>query len=149
ARYREGETKYNGYIDDYANLLWAYIELYETTFSTSYLKKGREILDDMIALFWDEKDGGFYFSGDDSETLISREKEVYDGALASRNSVTAVMLTRIEYLTGETKYLDKAEEMYYTFYIVTKGYAVAISFFIQKQLLTVNPTKEAVILGAK
>src|SRR5690625_6690627 len=75
----------------------------------------------MIALSWDEKDGGFYFSGDDSETLISREKEVYDGALPSGNSVAAVMLTRMGYLTGETKYLDKAEEMYYTFYEDMKG----------------------------
>jgi len=149
ARYREGETKYNGYIDDYANLLWAYIELYETTFQTDYLKKGKKILDDMIALFWDEEDGGFYFSGEDSETLISREKEVYDGALPSGNSVAAVMLTRMGYLTGEIKYLDKAEEMYYTFYEDMKGYAVASSFFIQNLLLTENPTKEVVILGAK
>src|SRR5690625_2075622 len=149
ARYREGETKYNGYIDDYANLLWAYIELYQTTFQADYLKKGKQILDDMIGLFWDEEDGGFYFSGDDSETLISREKEVYDGAFSSGNSVAAVMLTRMGYLTGETKYLDKAEEMYYTFYEAMKGYAVASSFFIQNLLLTKKPTKEVVILGAK
>lgn len=74
ARYREGETKYNGYIDDYANLLWAYIELYNGTFQTNYLQKGKTLLDNMIALFWDDKDGGFYFNGDGSETLISREK---------------------------------------------------------------------------
>src|SRR5699024_4071720 len=100
-------------------------------------------------LFWEEADGGFYFSGDDNETLISREKEVYDGALPSGNSVASVMLTRMGYLTGETKYLDKAEEMYYTFYDDMKGYAVASAFFIQNRLLTEIPTIEDVISGAE
>src|SRR5699024_9530223 len=149
ARYREGETKYNGYIDDYANLLWAYIELYETTFQTDYLKKGKKILDDMIALFWDEEDGGFYFSGEDSETLISREKEVYDAARPSRNSVAAVMLTRMGNLIVQIKYLNKSEEMYSTFYEDMNGYAVASFFFIQDLLLAETPTKEVVILDAK
>lgn len=149
ARYRDGEAKYNGYIDDYANLLWAYIALYQTTQSLGYLKKGERMLKAMITLFWDEKDGGFYFSGNDSEALIAREKEIYDGALPSGNSVAAMMLTWMGNLTGETKYLDKVEEMYYAFYDDMEGYASAGAFFIQSLLLTENPTKEVVIVGAE
>ncbi|HLR67639.1 thioredoxin domain-containing protein [Virgibacillus alimentarius] len=148
ARYRDGETKYNAYIDDYAFLLWAYVELYNTSFSIDYLRKGKELADQMIGLFWDETDGGFYFSGDDSEVLISREKEIYDGALPSGNSVAAVMLMRLGYLTGELKYLDKVEEMYYTFFKDLDGYGLASAYFMQSLLLTENPTKEVVVLGA-
>ncbi|PAV30960.1 hypothetical protein CIL05_04395 [Virgibacillus profundi] len=149
ARYRDGETKFKAYIDDYAFLLWGYIEIYDATFSIKYLKKARELSDQMIDLFWDERDGGFYFSGKDSEALIAKDKEVYDGAIPSGNSVAAVMLTRLGYLTGETDYLDKVEEMYYSFFDNLGEYASASPFFVQSLLLTENPTKEVVIIGSE
>lgn len=149
ARFREGETKHMAYIDDYANLTWAYIELYETTFSPHYLQKAQKLVSQMIELFWDEKDGGFFFNGKDSEQLISREKEVYDGAMPSGNSVAAVILTRLGYLTGENAYLEKTDEMYHTFYDSINRQASASPFFIQSLLLTESPTKEVVIIGEK
>ncbi|MBP1971539.1 uncharacterized protein YyaL (SSP411 family) [Virgibacillus natechei] len=147
ARFREGETKYKAYMDDYAFLLWGYIELYDTTFEVDYLQKGKKLANDMIALFWDEQDGGFYFSGRDSEQLIARDKEIYDGAIPSGNSVAAVMLTRLGYLTGENAYLDKTDEMYYTFFDDIERIASASPFFLQSLQLTEIPTKEVVILG--
>src|SRR5699024_9414399 len=87
ARFRDGETKYKGYLDDYAFLIWAYIELYQATFSLSYLQKAKVLVDDMLDLFWDEQHGGFYLSGKDGEQLIAQDKEIYDGALPSGNSV--------------------------------------------------------------
>lgn len=148
ARYREGETKYNGYIDDYAYLLWAYLELYQNTSQLDYLQNGKILLDQMSTLFWDEQNGGFFFNGKDSETLISREKEIYDGALPSGNGVAAVMLTNMAYLTGETTYLDKAEEMYFSFYDDLNGFASASPFFMQSLLITENPSKEVVVIGS-
>ncbi|SFB32524.1 hypothetical protein SAMN04488072_11613 [Lentibacillus halodurans] len=147
ARYRDGDAKYNGYLDDYAFLLWAYVELYEATFSLPYLKKARTLTDDMIALFWDTGEGGFFFNGHDSEKLLSREKEIYDGALPSGNSVAAVMLATMGYLSGETSYLDKLEEMYYTFYDEVNQGTAASTHFIQSLLLTENATKEVVVIG--
>lgn len=147
ARYRDGETKYKAYIDDYAFLLWGYIELYEATFSLSYLEKARKLTEQMLELFWDETNGGFYFTGKDSEQLIAQDKEIYDGAIPSGNSVAAVMLTRLGYLTGETHYLDHAEEMYYAFYDDIHRYAAGSPFFLQSLQLMENPTTEVVILG--
>ncbi|WP_164667979.1 thioredoxin domain-containing protein [Virgibacillus doumboii] len=147
ARYRDGDVKFNGYLDDYAFLLWAYTELYEATFSLSYLKKAGTFADDMIDLFWDNDNGGFFFNGHDSEELLSREKEVYDGALPSGNSAAAVMLAKIGYLTGETRYLDTLDEMYYAFYDDVNRAVSASTHFIQSLLLTEYPTKEVVIIG--
>lgn len=149
ARYRDGETKFKAYIDDYAFLLWGYIELYDAAFSVKYLKKARNLADQMIELFWDDKDGGFYFSGVDSESLIAKDKDVYDGAIPSGNSVASVMLVRLGYLTGETAYLDKTEEMYHTFFDNIRRQASASPFFVQSLLLTENSTKEVVIIGSK
>ncbi|GAB3068896.1 thioredoxin domain-containing protein [Virgibacillus ainsalahensis] len=148
ARYRDGETKYKAYIDDYAFLLWGYIELYASTFDLDYLKKSKTLADQMIDLFWDETNGGFFFSGKDAEKLIAEDKEVYDGAIPSGNSVAAVMLTHLNYLTGDTSYLDKVEEMDGTFYEDINRMASASPFFIQSLQLRKNPTKEVVILGA-
>ncbi|MFD1039757.1 thioredoxin domain-containing protein [Virgibacillus byunsanensis] len=147
ARFRDGEVKYNAYLDDYAFLLWAYIDLYDSTFDLAFLEKGRNLLDSMIDLFWDNDQGGFYFTGSDSEQLLSREKEIYDGAIPSGNSVASVILARFGNATGETSYLDKLEEMYRTFYADIKQVPSASTFFIQSLLLTEHPTKEVVVLG--
>ena len=149
ARYREGEAKYPAYIDDYAFLLWAYIELYETTFATKYLKQAHFLSEQMQELFWDKEHGGFYFSGNDSEQLIAKDKEIYDGAIPSGNSVAAVMLTRLGYLSGKTSYLDQVEEMYYTFFHDINRMASASPFFLQSLQLMEYKTKEVVVIGKK
>ncbi|MFU0789855.1 thioredoxin domain-containing protein [Virgibacillus proomii] len=148
ARYRDNETKYVGYLDDYAFLLWGYSELYDATFHLTYLQKAKQLLDQMLELFWDHEHGGFYFSGKDSETLIAKDKGIYDGALPSGNSVAAVMLVRMGYLTGETRYLDYAEEMFYSFYDDLKIQASASPFFMQSLQLMEFPAKEVVIIGS-
>ncbi|WP_099157847.1 thioredoxin domain-containing protein [Virgibacillus ndiopensis] len=146
-RYRDGEVKHKGYMDDYAFLLWAYIEMYDSTQSLSFLEKGNAITNDMVELFWDDNHGGFFFYGSDSEELITREKVVYDGAIPSGNSVAAVMLVRLAHLVGNTRYLDKVDEMYQIFKDDLDSYANASTFFMQSLILTGNPTKEVVVIG--
>src|SRR5699024_3622428 len=136
-------------LDDYAFLIWAYAELYQATFSLRYLQKAKDLIKDMLDLFWDEHHGGFYLSGKDAEQLIAEDKEIYDGALPSGNSVAGFMLTRMGYLTGETVYLDKVEQMYSTFFDDIHRYSEGAAFFMQCLLLTENPTKEVVILGSE
>ncbi len=146
ARYRDGETKYKGYLDDYAYLILAYLELYQTTYKVDYLIRGKSLVRDMNALFWDDENGGYFFSGKDNEKLISNDKEIYDSATPSGNSVAAIALVQMGYLTGETEFLDKVDDMYYTFFEDINRQASAGTFFMQSILLTENPTKEVVIL---
>ncbi len=148
-RYREGEVKNKGFIDDYAYLLWAYIEMYEATFERSYLERASERTQEMLELFWDEANGGFYFTGKDAEQLIVREKEIYDGALPSGNSVAAVQMIRLARLTGDLQLLDKAEKMYLTFKRQVEAYESGHTFFLQGLLLFAMPAKEIVIFGKK
>lgn len=147
ARYRDGEVKYKGYIDDYAFLLWAYMEMYEATYDLTNLESAKSIVDDMFGLFWDEQDGGFFFYGSDSEELIMRGKEIYDAAIPSGNSVATVMLARLAHLVGDTSYLDKVDEMYHTFKEDVAPHANGSTFFLQSLLLTEYPSKEIVIIG--
>ncbi|MFZ5640985.1 MAG: thioredoxin domain-containing protein [Bacillota bacterium] len=102
ARYRDGEAAYPAYVDDYAFLIWGLIELSQATFKPDFLKQALELNSDMLKFFWDEEHGGLYQYGSDAETLISRPKEIYDGAMPSGNSVAAVNLLRLARLTGDT-----------------------------------------------
>ena len=104
-RYKDGEAKFEGKLDDYAFLTWGLIELYNASFEEKYLKEAVQLTEKMIKHFWDEKDGGFFMTPDFiEEELIIRPKESYDGAIPSGNSVAAYNLFRLFRLTGNKKY---------------------------------------------
>jgi uncharacterized protein YyaL (SSP411 family) len=81
-RYRDGDASIPGFLDDYAFFAWGLIEMYESTFDARYLKLAIETNEEMIRLFWDEAGGGFFFTAEDSEEVLVRGKEVYDGVTA-------------------------------------------------------------------
>ena len=86
-RYKDGETAIKAFADDYAFLSWASLELYEGTFKTQYLKKGLQLNESLTETFWDEDNGGFFLSVDDKDQPLGRQKQIYDGAIPSANSV--------------------------------------------------------------
>ena len=91
-RYRDGEAAMQANLDDYAFFTWGLIELYESTFEIRYLKAAVGLNQYQIAHFWDSANGGFFFTPDDGEKLLTRSKEFYDGAIPSGNSVRFVRL---------------------------------------------------------
>lgn len=149
ARFRNGEVKYQGFIDDYANLLWANIEMYETCLEIGYLKQAVHLAEKMNELFWDQEEGGFYFYGNDGETLITRPKELYDAAVPSGNSVAALQLLRLSKLTGETEYDKKVAELFKLFADEATHYPSGYCYFLQSLLMTQMPDKEVIVLGEK
>jgi uncharacterized protein len=144
-RYRDGEVKNKGFVDDYAFLLWAYIELYEATFNLTFLKKAKNLCSRLLDLFWDQEEGGFYFIGKDAESLIVQEKEVYDGALPSGNSVAGLQLLRLGQMIGDFSLTDKGIRMFSTFEKEVTEYTSGHAFFMQSLLFYAMPKKEVVI----
>ena len=104
-RYRDGECAFLGNLEDYAYLGLALIHLYETTFEAAYLLKATKLADEMVRLFWNMDEGGFYFYGSDDEELIYRPRQAYDAAVPSGNSVAAHVLLWLSRLTGEERWL--------------------------------------------
>ncbi len=112
ARYRKGETKYFAYLNDYAYVLWAYIELYEATFDTAYMEKAFIKMEKIINEFGhDEGHKGFYFYGKENERLISKPKEIFDGALPSSNAIILFSLIKLGKIGNRKDYIKKAESM--------------------------------------
>ena len=107
-RWRDGQAANKGQLDDYAFLAWALLELYETTFELEFLQDAARLSLWMMELFLHEE-GGFYMIASDAEGLISRPRELYDGALPSGNSVAAFVLVKLLNLTGERAWRQRAE----------------------------------------
>ncbi|GAB6281893.1 MAG: thioredoxin domain-containing protein [Ignavibacterium sp.] len=115
-RYRNNEVSINGFLDDYAFLIYALIELYEASFKIEYLEQALRLNEILIEHFWDEKFGGFYFTSDFSEELLVRQKEIYDGAIPSGNSITMLNLLKLFHYTENFDLQDKALSIAKAFY---------------------------------
>lgn len=108
-RYCDGEAAYAGQLSDYAVYALALLELYRGTFKVEYLKEAVLRAGQMMDYFEDKRDGGYYITASDAEALLTRPKEVYDGAIPSGNSVALAVLCKIAALTGEKKWQDAAD----------------------------------------
>ncbi|MDY6972143.1 MAG: thioredoxin domain-containing protein [Thermodesulfobacteriota bacterium] len=146
-RYRLKEAAYPGYLDDYAFFVWGLIELYEATFEVTLLEEAVAINNAMFDIFWDQEGGGFFFTGKGNETLITRAKEIYDGALPSGNSVAASNFVRLSRMTGDVSLEKKAEQLTRSFSNEVFRYPMAYTQLLLAVDFMVGPSKEIVIAG--
>jgi hypothetical protein len=148
-RFREKEVAFPGYLEDYAFLVWGLLDLYEATFEIDYFEEAVIINNNMIELFWDEKEGGFFYSGKGNETLIAQRKEVYDGAIPSGNSVAALTMARLSRMTGNVDLEKKVDRMVQTFSSQISAYPLTSTHFLQALDFALGPAQEIVIGGDK
>lgn len=106
--FRAGKRGQKGFLDDYAGYLFAQLALYGATLEEEYLDRAERLCGKIFTGFQDPNAGGFYLYGAESERLILRPKETYDGAIPSGNSLMAWNLVRLSHLTSEQKYEQEA-----------------------------------------
>jgi uncharacterized protein YyaL (SSP411 family) len=109
ASHLQGDTllrtgKIAGYLDDYAFLANAALDLYECTAESAHVALARKLVKSAIAKFEDRKDGGFFYTPEDGEALITRAKDPYDHAIPSGASMMALALLRLHSLDGDASY---------------------------------------------
>ncbi|HBR56000.1 MAG TPA: thioredoxin domain-containing protein, partial [Blastocatellia bacterium] len=102
--WKDGQAKLNAYIEDYANLADALITLFKVSGESTYLNEAKWLADKMITDFWDTENGGFYFTGNNHEDLILRNKDFFDNAAPSGNSVAADVMLKLARLFDDEKY---------------------------------------------
>jgi len=147
-RYRDGEAAMAANLDDYAFLVWGLIELYESTFDVRDLAAAISLNKDMLAHFWDENGGGgFFFSPDDGEALLLRQKELYDGAVPSGNSVAMHNLLRIARMTADADCEHKAAQIGRAFASQVLQYPSAATHLLLALDFAIGPSHEVVIAG--
>jgi uncharacterized protein YyaL (SSP411 family) len=106
--YQDGRARFNGYLDDYAAMIDGLCELYQTVFDVRYLTAALGLAERMLAQFWDSAGTGFFYTSADHETLIARNKETFDNATPSGNSLAAIGLLKLARLTGRADLEIKA-----------------------------------------
>jgi len=148
ARYRDGEAAYPAYLDDYAFLAWGLLELYQATFKVKYLEEAIRLTREMYALFWDHKNGGFYFSADDQgEGLGVRGKEIADLAIPSGNSVAAWNLLHLSRLTGAEDFNDLSYRQLRSFAGAAGRAPHSCTFYLCALDYYLGPAQEIVVAG--
>jgi uncharacterized protein len=106
--WRQGQAKLAAYLDDYAYLASAFITLYESTFDERWIDIAVSLADSLLQHFQDTEQGGFFFTADDHEQLIARNKDLHDASVPSGNAMAATALIRLGKLTGRTDFLEAA-----------------------------------------
>jgi uncharacterized protein YyaL (SSP411 family) len=109
--YKDGAARFNAYLEDYALMTSAMIDVYEAARDVRYLDHAGALAAVMLERFLDRDHGGFYFTSDDHEALIVRAKPSFDGSTPSGNSAAAMALLRLHAYTGEERYLTEAERV--------------------------------------
>ena len=107
--FSRGISSVHGFLEDYAQLINAYMSLYQIFFDENYLVKAKTLCDRVLDHFFDNISGMFFFTSEDQ--LITRKIEVYDGVISSANSVMAKNLKFLGHYFGQKKYLDISEQM--------------------------------------
>ncbi|HET7674662.1 MAG TPA: thioredoxin domain-containing protein, partial [Gammaproteobacteria bacterium] len=106
--YKDGRARFNAYLDDYAQLASACLEMLQARWRSEDLVFAEELVEVMLAHFEDRDRGGFWFTSDDHEALIDRPKVFADESMAAGNGVAAQALVTLGHLLGEIRYLDAA-----------------------------------------
>ncbi len=147
-RFCGGEAAYPGQLDDYAVYALALTTLYRSTFDVSFLEEAARLARQMVGLFEDRENGGFFMTAKDAEELIFRPKETYDGAVPSGNSAAAMVLTELSFLTGETFFLEAAERQDRFLAAEAQKYPAAHCFALAAMARSLYPHRELVCTGA-
>ena len=149
--YKDDQAKHNAYLEDYAFLISALIDLYEATFDVTWLQKAIEMEAVMAEAYEDNDGGGFFMIGRDHEELIAREKPSYDGATPSGNSIAILSMLRLNDFTGRGGYRERSEKALRAF--LGSGQAnpaamsemlVALDYFLDKskEIIVVAPEEK-------
>jgi uncharacterized protein YyaL (SSP411 family) len=146
-RYRKGIAGLPAHLDDYAFVVWGFLELYEATLEAIYLQEAIFLNDQLLEHFWDQQSGGLFMTADDSEKLLIRSKNIYDGAIPSGNSVAALNLLRLGHMTGSEDYLKKAEGISRAFSESVNRYPPGHAHLMVALDYALNPSYEVVIVG--
>ena len=109
--YKNGITSIEGFSEDYASIISAYISLYEVTLDEDWLKLSRRILDYTITHFFDENSSMFYFTPNSETNLIARKVEIVDNVIPSSNSMLAQSLFKLSHFYSNEEYKNIAKQM--------------------------------------
>jgi uncharacterized protein YyaL (SSP411 family) len=145
--WRAGQARLDAYLDDYACLGNALVTLYEATFDERWIDAVVGLADTILAKFADRTAGGFFYTADDHEALISRQKDIQDSSVPSASAMAATMLLRLGKLCGRSEYLDAAQRTLTSCAELMERHPTAAGQMLLALDFHLGPTPELVVTG--
>ena len=145
--WKDGQAKFNGYLEDYAFLIEGLVTLFETTGEFRWLEEAITLSDRMIDEFWDTEGGSFFFTGKSHENLIVRSKDYFDNATPSGNSVGAMALLRLAILTDNENYRNVATAVLSEVSGQIRRYPSGFGYALSAADFLLSTPKEVAIVG--
>jgi uncharacterized protein YyaL (SSP411 family) len=145
-RYRGGEAAIPAYLDDYACLAWGLLELYRATFDAAHLRWSLSLSESMLELFAGPG-GALQYAGSDRAEDLPGYADAYDGAVPSGNSVAALNLLQLGWLTGRREWWDRGERIIRAFSGNLQRSPAAHTFMLAALDFALGPSAELVIAG--
>ncbi|MBN1901489.1 thioredoxin domain-containing protein, partial [Candidatus Sumerlaeota bacterium] len=146
-RFRDGESALTGFLTDYAFLAWGLLEIYESTFDVYYLKEAISLIQKTLDHFLCGESGGFFLTPNDVDDIPVRQKEAYDGAVPSGNSIMALNLLRLFRITGKIDYEDISLRLFRAFAEQVMESPTAFTQLLIALDFALGPSTEAVVAG--
>jgi uncharacterized protein YyaL (SSP411 family) len=145
--YKDGVSSINGFSEDYALLISAYIDVYQATLDQSWLDLSKELMDYSIKHFLNKENSMFYFTSNDVKNLIARKIEVFDNVMPSSNSTQAMNLFKLGHYYYNKSYTDLSKQMLNNVNKDLNTSPVAYSNWLELYLNFATPFYEVAISG--
>jgi uncharacterized protein len=145
--YKDGRAKQQGFLDDYACVAQGLLALYEATGALRWLEAARTLGEEMSAEFWDEAEGGYFFTARHGEQLIVRQKDFFDNATPSGNSVAADVLLRLAVLLEQPVYQRRATNIFRLTHESLQRYPSAFGCLLGALDFHLSTPKEIALIG--
>ncbi len=143
--YREGKRGVKGFLDDYTAYAFSQLALYGATLDSRYSERACNLCDKVLTDFSAET-GGFYLYGKDSEELILKPKETYDGAIPSGNSLMAYNLVRLSLITSDEKYINESKNQLDFISRDAQSYPPGYAMFLISLLEQIEPPVKVTVV---
>jgi len=147
--YRNGPVNIKGMIEDYSFFIWGLIELYQSTFDNKYIDIALSLSQYQLENFWDNENSGFFFTSKKAEELLVRNKEIYDGAIPSGNSVSAYNFIRLSKILSKPEYEEIANKIISAFSNNLNRYSSGYSMLLHALDFIEGPSYEVIVVGNK
>jgi uncharacterized protein len=145
--YKNRQAQYAAFLEDYAYLIEALLDVYSVTFDKKYLHKAQELTNLVLENFWDATDNLFYFTSKTQTDILLRKKDLYDSAMPSGNSTMMKNLGRLSVIFDKNDYKDVHFAMLSTMVDAIKMYPTSFSKWASGLVSVVHPPFEIAVLG--
>jgi hypothetical protein len=145
--WKDGHAQYDAFLEDYAFLIAALVDIYEITFDPNYLRHAEKYTRLVLSYFLDPATGLFYFTGSAQTDVVLRKKDLQDNATPSGNSTIAHNLQRLSVLLGRSDWREMAQHMLVQMEDSVKKYPRSFERWALAMMMEAHPYHEIAILG--